>query len=881
MRIDEKVFEFGNFKLLKWEFIKDFNVDGLFFEHVPTGARFCCLLNDDINKVFSISFKTIPIDSKGIPHVLEHSVLCGSRDFPLRDPFSVLLKSSLNTYLNAFTSSIYTSYPVASQNEEDFKNLVRVYLDSVLHPLLTRETFLRQAWHFELNKEKTVLERKGVVLNEMRGRYAEADSIMYQALLSQLLPDTPYRFDAGGDPEEIIDLKHDELKAFHLNYYHPSNAFLYLYGNVNLPFFFEYIDSVFSEFQKKEIVFPSVSQSPVEGLLECVLPYTPLGEDADSAGDILSLAWHIPYRQDLERELGLALLSRLLYGGQAARLTRALVDSGLGQKPAGFGLFDIEDAGIFSAGLRGVKRESIADVETLIFKTLESVNRNPFPKDEVTAALNSFEFAQREQIANSPFRGMSLMHYVLGAGLFRAKPFYELGLFGALESIRKRLEKGEGFFEELCNEVLVKNPHRVKVVLQASKDCILERTRKEEEQCRQILLKLSDHEAEKIIREQQSLEDEVQTPESEDLISKVPVLEISAIDRQERVTPLRIEKHDNYTLLFEDLDTAYIAYMQFAFDLKALPRDLIQYLPLFMKVLSGSGAGDRDYIKFTHEVQAKTGGVGAGRLCSSVKDSGELVFRFLLEGSSLFRENVSLFGLMEDMAHRPWLHNKERCLQIARIMKTSFEESLVSRPISLVVKRSAAGLAEALMLEELTSGVSQLQFLRALIPQIENQWSDIQEKFERMRDSIFNRQEMVCNFTLSEKDFADIRTNFDKFLHSFKAEKRDNAPSEFSKSNVKENLIAPVQVSYAAMSIDLSRLGYVAPGSLAVVLNYLRDTWLWEQIRVQGGAYGAGCSYDENNRVLSIYSWDDPNPVRSLEVFKKVAEHLHDLKLSE
>ncbi len=870
----------NGFKIIRREYFDDFKVEAMLMIHERTDAKLVALLNEDENRTFSISFRTPPPDSKGEPHILEHSVLCGSRSFPLRDPFAVLLKSSLNTYLNAFTASLYTSYPVASQNEEDFRNLVTVYLDAVLHPLLTEETFLRQAWHYELDPDGIALTRKGVVLNEMRGRYGESDSILYRALLQNLLADTAYRFDSGGNPDEIPDLTYDQLKQFYSTYYHPSNSFLYLYGKIDLEWHLPQLDSLFSEYSRKDCELPNVVQSrTVDG--EVVLPFTPAGESAEDSGDVIVRAWFIPYREDLERELGLALLSRLLFGSQAARLTRALVESGLGKKPAGFGLFDVEGGGIFSAGLRGVRKENLTRVDDVIDESLKEIAMNSVSMDEIESALNSFEFGLREQIANSPSRGINMMSHIMGPWLFRDRPFHELEIFQSLEKVRKRFDRGERFFEELVSECLILNRHRLRVQLEASGTHAMEKAHEEQTRCLQVLEKLSDDQKTGILKAQKDLEESAAKDEPEELVSRIPVLKVSSIDPNEKKTPSESDGGRGYERLYQPLSTAGLVYLQAGFDLRVLPRNLLPYVPLFMRALTGTGAGDMDYVKLTHFTMGKTGGVGTSRVCGSVKDTGELAIWLIIESSALLREKDALFALLGDITHRAWLDNKERCAQLARIMKASFEESLVSRPIGLAIKRANASLAESSALEESMSGISQLIFLRSLVTEIEQDWSAVQRKLEQIRDLLFSRGRTIINATFDRDHHDAVLPLIDEYGLSIADREVPLAPGDFRKAGIAESVIVPVQVSYVAVSVDIGAADFKNKGSLSVVLNYLRDTWLWEQIRVRGGAYGGGCAYDETTNILGFFSWDDPNPLNTIDVIGRTADHLRNLSLPE
>lgn len=858
----------------------DFGLKAQSYVHEKTGAQLLVLLNDDENRTFSISFRTPPEDSRGIPHVLEHSVLCGSRKFPLRDPFAVLLKSSLHTFLNAFTSSLYTSYPAASQNEEDFRNLISVYLDATLHPLLTRETFLRQAWHYELSDRKDYLTRKGVVLNEMRGRYAESDSILYRQMLQNLLPGTPYIWDSGGNPEEIPDLTHEDLKKFHERYYHPSNAFVCLYGKLEVRGYLEYLNAIFGEFEPQEYSFEELKVPELSSPRELTLPYSPVGED-DGQGNIITMSWLIPYDKNLEREVGLALLSRLLFGNQAARLTRALVESGLGQKPSGFGLFDVDGAGIFSAGLRGVESSNKEKVERLILEVLKTVADEPFPPEEIDAALNSFEFGLREQIANSPSKGISVLHYVLGPWLSRGDPFYELGVFKALEAIRARLARGERVFERLTQETLTDSSARLKIVMEPDRQLQESQRKREAEYCESVLKALDESAKDILYQEQRQLDSALDEPEPDEVVSKVPVLRIEAIDRQQKLTPLNEEKRNGFTFMHEPIETAEIIYGQLCLDMNNLPEDLFPFVPLFARALTATGAGSLDYIQLTRRIQASTGGVSPSRLCGMVRDTLEPSLWFLLEGSCLSRNARDLFELKSDILMRPWLHNKERCIQIVRIMKASLEESLTSRPVGLAVRRAQKSLAESLSLEERMSGVSQLFFMRDLVGEIEGNWEIVHEKMERIKGHLISTSGSVYNLTAPGALKESALPFVDDLMGNLSPMPSGGSERGFAKAYTREALSAPINVSYPALALDLGSIGFEAKGSFMVVLNYLRDTLLWDQIRVQGGAYGAGCSYDETTRILSLYAWDDPNPARTVEVLERAGESLANVGISQ
>ncbi len=487
----------NGFVLREERTIKEYNTRARLWQHHKTAALLLSLENDDENKVFGISFRTPPPDSSGVPHILEHSVLCGSQKYPVKEPFVELLKGSLNTFLNAMTYPDKTLYPVASTNLKDFYNLIDVYLDAVFHPLITPYTLYQEGWHYELDDAQAEMTFKGVVFNEMKGAYSSPDSLLAEESQHALFPDTIYRYDSGGEPEAILSLTYEKFRAFFETYYHPSNALIYFYGDDDPNQRLALIDRVLADFEHREVPVDIPLQARFDAPTYKEIFYDS-GDDPNAKSQV-SLNWMLFESGDVEQTLALHILDHALIGTPASPLRKALIDSGLGEDLTGSGFQSGYRQTIFSVGLKGIAAENAAAVQTLILDTLAQIAEQGFDPETLRASLNTFEFSLRENNTGSYPRGLVMMLNAVEGWVYGQDPVQPLEFERPLNSIKQRFEWGQHFFEQLIRTHLLENPHRVTLLLQPDPELGKRRAAEEQERLRRAREQMSPAQIDEII----------------------------------------------------------------------------------------------------------------------------------------------------------------------------------------------------------------------------------------------------------------------------------------------------------------------------------------------------------------------------------------------
>jgi len=857
----------NDFKLLSNYTGKDSPLEGAWYEHSTTGLQVVILKNEDTNRTFSINLLTPPRDSKGTPHILEHSVLCGSKNFPLKDPFAALLRSSLHTFLNAFTAHSYTSYPAASQNEKDFFNLFTVYWDAVFNPLLTPETFARQAWHYRLEES---LARQGVVYNEMKGRYADADSAMYRAMLKTVFPKTHYENDSGGDPKVIPSLTYDELKAFHAECYHPSNARVMVYGEVHAEAIFKFLSEKLKGVAKQNrLEEERIALHPLPSS-EIIEPYQPSGGNAPGKDWITTCNWRIPYDGSLTKELSWIILEDVLFGSQGSPLYLALMNSGLGDKVAGFGLVDTNHDAFFSCGMRNIKGEDRGAVKTVVYDALKKIADGGISAPSIEAVINSFEFRLREQVFNASNKGIQLLSYVTSSWLFHNNPFRTLSLLNELTNLKSKLTPE--YLQNMVRKELLEAP-MVQISLSPDRELFAKAESEEASELASIAPSLTE-EQKKNIHTTAALVDDA-TPDPEELLSKIPTLTLGDLDRPVRKYNCEVENIPNGVLLSQQEDTTGIVYFQIGFNLLRLQSEERMWVPLLSRVLTGTGTKKRTLIQLTEDIQRDTGGIGSSRLIGMHHVTKEQVGMFFLEGSALNGKIEKLSGLIAEIAQDALLSNKERILQILGEMKVSLQQGISSRPSAFAQKRATRKFSFASALEDDLSGFGQFEFLKKVLA---TPWDEILSNLEKVKSKLFMQSGLVLNITAEQSVMSKAKSVAKELADIFPVGKGIVSAVSTINDQSLTGVVAPIRVGYTSFGLKTEQLPKV---SAEVVMNYLSDTYLWNEIRVAGGAYGSTCGFDRDFNFAHFYSWDDPNPKRTFEVYQRAGEFLRKEVISQ
>ncbi len=866
------------FELLRAQEIPEINAKAELYRHVKTGAELLSLTNDDENKVFGISFRTPPSDSTGVPHILEHSVLCGSRKYPAKEPFVELLKSSLQTFLNAMTYPDKTCYPVASQNVQDLYNLIDVYMDAVFYPRITPFIFQQEGWHLEPDQEGKGLIYKGVVFSEMKGVYSSPDSLLGEYSRRALFPGNAYGLDAGGDPRYIPTLTYEQFKAFHQRYYHPSNARIFFYGDDDPERRLSFCDSYLRDFDRIEVDSDVGLHPPFSDPVRIVHTFAG-GDGQQSPKGMITLNWLLGDTTDGELSLSLHMLEYILLGMPGSPLRKALIDSNYGEDLAGVGVDSEIRQMYFSTGLKSIDPANADPIETLILETLGRLAREGIDPLTVEAAVNSIEFSLRENNTGSYPRGLGLMLRSLTTWLYGGDPLAPIAFEDPLSRVKSRISKEERFFEGLIERHLLGNRHRALVLLKPDEEVAKREEEAELARLREIAASLTPAQIEEIRESAAKLKEVQETPDPPEVLASIPSLGLEDLNRYNKRIPLVRLREGDAEVLYHDLFTGGIIYLDLGFNLHALPQELLAYVPLFGRALLEMGTEEEDYVSLTQRISRKTGGISPNLLSSPLKGSDLCTAWLFLRGKAMCNQTDELLNILRDVLLKIRLDNKERFRQMTLEAKARVEQKLVPAGHQIINMRLRSHYEEAGWAAEQMKGVSQLLFLRNLAQRIESEWPRVLEDLEGIRSSILNQRTTLANVTLNQEGWIGFEPSLRSFLRdlpAFPVRMRQWTPDRPAPD---EGLTIPAHVNYVGKGIDLYRLGYRYHGSARVVTRYIRNAWLWDQVRVQGGAYGAFCMFDRLSGILTFVSYRDPNVERTLESFDRTADFLEGLEI--
>ncbi|MCK4541286.1 MAG: insulinase family protein [Spirochaetales bacterium] len=854
----------SGFRVTAVKDLPEYHSIGIRLLHEATGCDLYHMANEDPENLFAFVFRTPPNDNTGVSHIIEHSVLSGSDKYPIKDPFLALMRGSMNTFLNAMTYPDKTIYPAASPSRKDYFNLMEVYGDSVFFPLLKEEIFLQEGWRFE-PKEGGSPDIAGIVFNEMRGNYSSHDSILAEWSYRTLYPDTPYHFDSGGDPLEIPELTYRAFKEFHAKYYHPSNSKIFLYGDIPTEELLSFIDDRFlSRFERIEVD----SRIPDQPRWEepCSFSFTsPLsaGEDATGKSSILVNWATIPISDPLEL-LSMEVLSEILIGNPGTPLYKAIVESRLGEdlSPLSGIETDMKEV-VFSLGLRGTDPDKIGDFEDLILQELKKLISGGIPEDVKTGALRRVEFRNREIRGGVPF-GLRCMGKTLRGWLHGLDPETTLEFSRWMEELKQRVKDDPACFESYIKEHLVENQHRTTVIVTPSAD-------HEKQQEEKLRSKVEDRAealgAGKIQEDYRKFLKFQSTPDRQEDLDKIPSLKkgdlpksITTIDtREDRLAGVRAFEHTIYT--------NGIVYFDIAFDIRGIPDDLHPYLPLFSRAVSSTGLPGMSYDELSRQLTIKTGGFGAFLETSCLLNSSDSAEYLFFRVKALESDFNDALDLVRRMLLTADFSNKIRVRDIVLEQRNDFRSHLHHIGNSLVSLRAGSRISPVLAREELWRGTDQFLFLTDLGEDIDSRMKEVIEALTRIRELVIGKSCMVINITADGEMIDEIRKLVIPAISSFPeaAEPHNNpAVSEYIAG---EALILPAQVGYVGTAIRASKLDTAQHAYESLIGYLLQTNFLWERIRMQGGAYGASAGCHGAEQVFIFSSYRDPNILSTIEAF--------------
>ncbi len=869
-----------SFELVKEQNIPELNSVAKLYAHKRTGARLLSVINDDENKVFSINFRTTPKDSTGVAHILEHAVLNGSEKYPVKEPFVELLKGSLATFVNAMTFPDKTLYPVASQNAQDFYNLIDVYMDAVLHPLISEQTLMQEGWHYELNDTNDPLIFKGVVFNEMKGVYSAPEGVLETRIPESLFPKHIYGVDYGGDPRHIPDLTYANFRNFWETYYHPSNSFIFFYGNDDPEKRLKLMEGYLKPYKKKRVKSPVPLAKPFKRPKKAQALYDTGGDTKIDKKHFITVNWVLPDTSDAALNFSLKILGHILIGTPASPLRKALMDSGLGEDLAGLGMETNLRHLVFSTGLKGTRGGHARKIETLILDTLQTLARDGIDPETVAASINTVEFKLRENNTGQFPRGLSIMLRVLTTWLYDDDPFKLFAFEAPLTEIKARLAANPRYFETLIQTHLLDNAHRTTLRLKPDPELGRRFDEAEKQQLAEVRAGLDESQLAKLVEQTKELQHRQEAPDSHEALESLPVLKLSDLEKQNKTIPIEVLNLRDTKVLYHDLFTNGILYLDLGFDLHALPKELLPLTHVFARALLEMGTTKEDYVKLLQRIGKSTGGIGSALEASAIRGSKETVAKLFLRGKGTVNQAADLFNILKDILLTADFNNRERLKQIVLEEKAGQEAALVPSGHSFVRRRVQAQFGEPGWVKDQTEGIAYLFALREFVNEIDKKWTSALEKLEAMRAALINRKVMLANVTIDAANWRSIQPQLEALLSALPAKDVTLSPFDVQPTQEREGLTIPAQVNYVGKGVNLYEHGYAYDGSSIVVNGYLGITYLWDKIRVQGGAYGGFCTFDSNSGVLTFMSYRDPNLASTLENYDKAAHYLKNLDAS-
>lgn len=860
------------------EAVGDIGCTAYEMEHLATGARVLHLHGSDSENLFAVGFRTPPWDSTGVAHILEHSVLAGSETYPVKDAFNELSRATLQTFINAFTYPDKTVYPVASQVPIDFFNLARVYTDLVFRPRILRETFQQEGHHLEFARPDdpaSDLIVSGIVYNEMKGAYSSPEGLMYKALQQNLFPDNPYGFDSGGDPEAIPQLTWEQLREFHRLYYSPSNAYFLLYGSIPTEEHLAFLEGVLAGFGRVRVDSAIGLQPRWDGPRSTRDCYPIAKGDSPARKTVVNLAWMAAENTDPEEVLLLRVVSHALVGTAAGPLRKALVDSGLGEdlSPVTGLESDLRQV-VFGVGLRGTDPDKKEAIEELTLKTLEGIAETGFDRDLIEAALHQVEFHGREIVRGAYPYGITLMGRVFRTWLYDGDPLVPLKFNPLVEGIRRRWQREPGLFQAVVRQWFLESPHRLTSVMEPSHSCMDEVEARFRQRMAELKATLSEQDRNRIREEAARLKALQSQPDSPQALAALPRLRRADIPREVERIPSEAGRADGIDVLRHEIFGNGIVYLDCAFDVSHVPEELQPWLPLLGKFARGMGAAGRRYDEMATRISMTMGALGAQLASGFGRDGKESWQRMVFRMRALHRNIPEAVGLLGDILAAGDLADRRRMEDLVLEKRNSLQSAVIPSGHLFAQRTAASTLTLPSLRDEQWNGRIQLRLLNGLAERFAA--DSLVEVLERLKALVFGRGRLLVNVTGDAEGISRVLGEIGNLTGRLGAGAPGAAAAALPPRPAQLGVSIAAQVCYVAQAAATP--GYLDPSSaaLAVASRELSKGYLYNRIRVQGGAYGGMSLYDPVGRIFSFLSYRDPHLEETLKVYEGAARHLLD-----
>jgi Zn-dependent M16 (insulinase) family peptidase len=865
------------FEWKRSESIESLNITVEEYQHKKTGTPHYHLAADNPENVFLVALRTVPTDSTGVAHILEHTALCGSKRYPVRDPFFMMIRRSLNTFMNAFTSSDWTAYPFASQNKKDFNNLLDVYLDAVFFTSLNELDFAQEGHRLEFEKPddpSSNLMYKGVVYNEMKGAMGSPVSLMWQTLTKYLFPTTTYHYNSGGDPECIPDLSYAQLKAFYTTHYHPSNAVFMTYGDIPaVEHQTKFEDLALKHFDKLDAFIEVKPEKRYHAPL-AVEEYYPLDEN-QAQGDKthVVMGWLLGDSTDLESQLKTHLLSGVLLDNSASPLRKALETTDLGSSPSP--LCGIEDSNremTFMCGLEGAKPENSVQIESLVLEVLNKVAQDGVPQEQVEAVLHQLELEQREVGGGSYPYGLQLILDAVSAAVHRGDPVAALNLDPVLNKLRQQIQDPE-FVKSLVNDMLLQNQHRVRLTLKPDTQLNRRQEQAEAEQLARIKSSLPDEKKRRIVQQALELTKRQQQKDDEEILPKVGIEDIPPKMHiaEGSTAPSKLKTK------FYPQPTNGLVYQQVVIELPELENELIELMPYYTYCLTEVGCGDKDYLQMQARQAAITGGISAASsIRGKIDNVQDVAAHIFLSGKALLRNSAPLTELLREILEKARFDELPRIRELIAQLRAQREQSVMGNGHGLAMAAASSGMSPAAALKHRLSGLEGTRQTKRLDDSFndETNLKTFASKLSELHQRILDAPRQYVVIGESDKQ-SQLVEDLDHYWLSLQA---PTAKAAFRldpiHSQIKEMWVTSTPVNFCAKAYPVVPISHPDAPVLMVLSGFLRNGFLHREIREQGGAYGGGASYQSENATFRFFSYRDPRLMDTLKDFDRSIQWL-------
>ena len=869
------------FRVNSMSHIEEVNSDAYLMEHVKSGARLMYLDNDDDNKVFYICFRTTPDNSKGTPHIMEHSTLCGSRKYPLKEPFVELAKGSLNTFLNAITWPDKTMYPIASRNDVDFHNLMDVYLDAVFYPncLKNPQILMQEGWHYELENKDAPLTYNGVVYNEMKGALSSPEAIMEDRAMEKLFPDTTYGVESGGDPEVIPTLSFREFTEFHRRFYHPSNSYIYLYGDMDIEKTLDYLDREYlSAFDRRNVDSMVKTQAPFSKRVSLTAPYGIAENEGTEGKAIHALYTAFNDHMSTMDSLAFRILNYVLIDMDGAPLKQAVLDAGLGSDLSGsYGDSYKQPVWIVEAtGSEVDKQAAFADV---VDSTLRSIALKGIDKDMLEAALNRTEFTARENDYQGRPKGLFYGVRAMDMWLYDRNPMDALRYIDDMNRLRENLKTN--YFENLLLRYVIKNTHQVLITMKPEKGLTEKMNRETAEKLASFKSSLSDEQLDKIMASTKALKERQASGETEEALKTIPLLSRKDLKRPVEEEVLEKENVSGVDHFHFQVHTNGITYVNFYFTLGNLKEEDIPYAILLSSLLRSLSTTKHSYTELARLSNAYTGGMSfALNGYGKVNDTSSYLPALTIRAKALTSKTDKLMDLLGEVINHTLFTDTKRLKELILQEKSEWDMSAFSRGHTLVMTRLTSYFSKGGEFAE-QSGLSYYYFLADLVKHFDENKDALEEKLAAISKKIFTRSGLFFETIGEEEEKKAVLANLPLVLDDMEeGEKAEPHVYSFPPESRNEAFLTSGKVQYVAKGGNFKSHGFAYTGALRVMETILRYEYLWKKIRVLGGAYGAFTQFLRDGTAI-LCSYRDPNLSETIKAYEELPAYLENLTLSD